>query len=58
MGDDVIGFLDEQFLIDSNLMQFVDYERMWEGFFMSPLNIMLDAVKYDINTNFEVDEWM
>lgn len=58
LGDDVVGFLDEQFIHDANLLRFVDKSRMWEGFFMSPLNIMLDAVEYDINTNFEVDEWL
>jgi len=58
LGDDVIGFLDEKFLVDADLMRFVDRKRMWETFFMSPLNIMLDAVEYDINTNFEVDEWL
>lgn len=58
LGDDVVGYLDGQFLEDAGLLKYVDRDEMWERFFMSPLNIMLEAVQYDINTNFEIDEWM
>lgn len=58
LGDDVVGYIDEKFLVDAGLYKYVDKSRMWDNFFMSPLNIMLEAVQYDINTNFEIDEWM
>jgi len=58
LGDDVIAFIDSQFIEDSGLMKFIDRERMWEDFFISPLKIMLEAVGYELDQNFEMDEWL
>ena len=56
--DDVIGYLDDKFLIESGLIKYIDRDRMWEDFFISPMNIMLEAIEYDLDRNFDMDEWL
>jgi len=58
LGDDVIAFLDEDFIEDAGLTKYVDRERMWEDFFISPMKIMLEAVGYELDQNFAMDEWL
>jgi len=58
LGDDVVAFLDADFITDSGLEKYIDRERMWEDFFISPMKIMLEAVGYDLNQNFDMEEWM
>jgi DNA polymerase elongation subunit (family B) len=58
LGDDVIAFLDEDFIEDSGLSKYVDKERMWTDFFIAPMKIMLEAVGYDLNQNFDMEEWL
>ena len=57
MGDDVIAYLDPDFIKDAGLEPYLDYDRMWEDFFISPMKIMLEAVDYDLNENFAMEEW-
>jgi hypothetical protein len=58
LGDDVIAFLDSDFLIDSGLAKYADYERMWDDFFISPMRIMLEAAGYELEQNFKMEEWL
>jgi len=57
LGDDVIAYLDSDFIKDSKLERYVDKERMWKDFFLSPMKLMLESVDYDIEQNFSMDEW-
>ncbi len=57
LGDDIIGFLDSDFITDSGLEKYVDRGKMWEDYFISPLNLMLEAVGYDMKQNFKLEEW-
>ena len=58
LGDDVIAFLDEDFIEDAGLTKYVDRERMWTDFFIAPMKIMLEAVGYDLDQNFAMEEWI
>jgi len=55
VGDDVIAFFDSRFLEKSGVDEMADREHMFETFFMQPLNLMLDAVQYNVKKNFEMD---
>ena len=55
LGDDVIAFFDSRFLEAANLSSFVDREFMFDTVFLQPLQLMLDAVEYNVNKNFEFD---
>lgn len=55
LGDDVIAFHDDRFLDAADLTRFVDREYMFDLVFLQPLQIMLDAVGYNVNKNFEFD---
>jgi len=59
VGDEVIAFFDSRFLEKAGLVDMVDKEHMFDLVFLQPLQLMLDAVEYNINRNFtmELDDW-
>ncbi len=59
VGDEVIGFFDSRFLDKAGLTELVNKEHMFNLVFLQPLQLMLDAVQYNVNKNFtmELDEW-
>ena len=46
--ENVIGFLDENFLVDSGLLEYVDKELQFEKVIEQPLKIISEAIKWEL----------
>ena len=46
--ENVIGFLDENFLVDSGLLKYVDKELQFEKVIRQPLKIISEAIKWEL----------
>ena len=57
VGENVIGFISQGILYDTDIIKYVDKEKMWENNFMSPLNILLKASGIDITKKNDISEW-
>ena len=57
--NEVIGYLDKRFLEITNLINYIDYNTMFEKFFLSPLKIILDTLEYKITPeNSSIGDWI
>lgn len=52
---DVIGFQDEAFLFDTNLVDNIDIDKMWEKGFLSPLKIITDSIDWELVKKHKID---
>ena len=55
--NDVIAYLDPKFLGVTGLDKYLDKELMFEKFFISPIEIMLDVMGYESERSTTVDDW-
>lgn len=56
INSDTIGFIQDSFA-ENELREYVDYDKCFEKFFLSPLKIMTDALGYDLKQKTTIDEW-
>ena len=55
---DVIAFLDDAFLIDTGLNEYVDGEHLWEKHVKSPMKAIAEAVDYSLEYSVSsLDDW-
>jgi hypothetical protein len=56
LNSDAFGFLDKEFAI--LFRKYIDYDKNFEKFFLSPLEIMTEAIGINMKNNTEIlDEW-
>ena len=57
MNQNVFGYVDVKILDDLDLYKYIDYNEMFEKFFISPMQIMLDAIGWSSEKQATFDEW-
>jgi len=54
----IVGYMDERFIEEANLAEFIDYDTCFEKNFIKPLEIMLDAIGWSAVKQTNIDEWI
>lgn len=56
IGENVVGYIDENFI--ELLREHIDYDTCWEKYMISPLNIMINPLGWDMNKRTStLDDW-
>lgn len=55
--ENVIAFLDSQMLENTGIKRYIDYDEMFEKFFISPMQLMMNACNYSTEKATTIDEW-
>lgn len=56
IGENVVGYIDENFI--ELLREHIDYDTCWEKYMISPLNIMINPLGWDMNKRTRtLDDW-
>ena len=59
VNENVIGFIDEGFLFDLDLIKYIDKEQAFQTNFLQPLKLIADAIDYKFEKSNKIDlnEW-
>ena len=53
----VFGFKDERILQEFGLYKYLDYDEMFEKFFLQPMKSMMEVIGYSAEKKSSIDEW-
>lgn len=55
--NEIMGYVDSKFLEETGLDKILDKELMFQKFFISPIEMMLDVMGYESERSTTVDDW-